>query len=368
MRARIAFGLPGSLLLACLLSGCIVAAEKPDFDTSIVSGTTVEQALPAADQPANTSPNKHQLDGSIRVIVPPVTCYGLLDDTALAGASNAKDLRNSCVLSAKTEIHESYIRYRRQIAKQVGLTEEGLDVVSGAASASSAATTKVAAKVLSALAAVATGTRTAFDSDALYKQSLNAIFKQMDADVAKSGAEIDASTQLSYDSYTIGQARFDLLEYYNAGLIQHALDNLDATAGTAKTTCAAAQTQVAKAVSHNAKLASSSNSADEKASTSTTDQCSKLLDSATTALKADYDFGQNGQALLALLYPKGKFDVSVYKQLQACMTSLKYPGEPIFFINGGIAQTAETQSAASDGTAEDHKAKVLGCIAAGTSK
>jgi hypothetical protein len=73
------------------------------------------------------------------------------------------------------------LNYRLHIAEQVGLTNEGLDVGAAAASAATTATTGISNKVLSALTSTLTGSRAAFNNDALYQQSLQAIFKQMDA-------------------------------------------------------------------------------------------------------------------------------------------------------------------------------------------
>jgi hypothetical protein len=307
------------LLLPLFLGGCIVASEKPNLDTSMIvpSRTTTGQAgngvatptatltLPATCWPSDTSTSPEPttpLHGSAP------SAAGGSDHTAATqgadatlGAGAAKPAapttpsaatlaRNKCIYLIKTAIDASYLDYRLRIAKQVGLTNEGLDVGMAATSAAATATGGIANKVLSGLTSTLTGSRAAFNNDALYQASLQAVFKQMDADRLNAWASMQISMQADVDAYPSEQADNDLVAYYRAGTVEAAVNSLDANAGTASTACKTASDMVGNAVNSARQGATaqvqppSQSTAVQGAGSSTAEQCNQLTQAANYAL------------------------------------------------------------------------------------
>ena len=172
------------LLIGLSLSGCIVGAEKPRFDERLLVGHEVTTST------TSTSP----------YLVQAQTCQNPPDAVPPPAAntpSALKTLRNACIDQTMAAIKASYIEYRRTIAKNVGVTEEALDIgssaASGAGSPLTAAGDKIAGSVLSGLGGFLGTAKTSIDADTLYKQTLGALFKQMDADLDGVGAEIAQS-------------------------------------------------------------------------------------------------------------------------------------------------------------------------------
>jgi len=263
------------MLLPFSLCGCVVASEKPNFDTRLIASPAPVVSRRAVAPPAPLATPKPCADGDV---------------TALVG-------RNACIFRVKSSIDAAYLTYRLRIASEIGITSEALDVGSTASSAAGTATTGVAAKALAALATTLTGTRTAFNNDALYQQSLQAIFKQMEADRSNVWANIQISMQADVTTYTMDRADNDLLSYFRAGTIEEAINTLDANAGTAATTCKAAANAVSAAATANSINAGSkrprvaqvqppaaSTSSAQPGAASTTEQCNQILQSAKTAL------------------------------------------------------------------------------------
>lgn len=358
-----------SCMLICLsLSGCIVGAKRPEFDQRLLVGREVTTSATPYLVQAQTCQNPPDASQ------PPATANT---------PSGLKALRNACIDQTMAAIKASYIEYRRTIARNVGVTEEAFDIGSSAASGAGAPLTaagkKVAGSVLSGLGGFLGSAKTTADADTLYKQTLSTLFKQMDADLDGVGAEIIQAETLEYESYPMSHARFDLLRYYQAGLLLNALDTLDSTAGAAKQACSAAQADSATAKKQGANIqkavsvvAGAAGGPTPPAATTAPaapaaqEKCAQLDQVAKTAI-ANYSHGPNAQRLTALLFPKENAtprdytpDPTVYVAINACMKTSNFANPNTGGALGFVDSQAET--GANGLSAEDQKAQVLGCL------
>ncbi len=88
--------------------------------------------------------------------------------------------------------------------------------------------------ILHAVAAGVGGSKTIINEDILYKRTIITILNQMDADRDKQFAVMLKEMK---GNYTIGQARDDLLIYFEAGTFDHGVSSLEAVAAANKEDC-----------------------------------------------------------------------------------------------------------------------------------
>jgi len=99
-----------------------------------------------------------------------------------------------------------------------------------------------AAKLFSALAGAATGTKSLVSQDILYKQTITILISEMDSDREEEAEKIEKGLAANPP---IAEVIDELLVYYEIGTFQHALVTLQNKAGAPKNTTATTQTATA---------------------------------------------------------------------------------------------------------------------------
>lgn len=243
--------------------------------------------------------------------------------------------RNACILDLKSDIDDAFETYRAQINRNSGSANFALDIGSLAfGTASTAAGGATAKTILSAINTTLAGTKAAISDDLLYKSSVTLLMNQMVADRAKRSTEMSASMRLDHDSYSMSQARNDLIAYFAAGTIPNALVSIHAQSGQNVLKCQENE-EAAKADVPGAGAAKGGG---------------PLPTGCNTGFSGNYNYDDGGQALRALWKPDGKtIDLGNQKNLEKCRASLAIPESLTSLIYGGKPEDRQ---------------KMLGCVAA----
>lgn len=149
------------------------------------------------------------------------------------GGLTAAQFRDFKISACITAIDLKFSDFVRQLRRQRISTTLGGDLavltISGIASVASGGTSKA----LSAASLGVTGARVAIDKDLYFEQTLPALEATMAADRALVLARI--RTQQGEATYTLADARIDILAYQQAGAIDSAIKSLNAGAARAET-------------------------------------------------------------------------------------------------------------------------------------
>jgi len=179
--------------------------------------------------------------------VTPKICDSLLnatsEDSSYTGSDADVNNRNACIFTEMAQIDYYYFEYRKSLRS---LIDDGFafgDVVGVGLSTAATAVGGASAKtILSAINVGLGTTKTKIDSDILYSNSINLVLTQMDTDRADWKSRILAQINNPTDdkTYTMYQAADDLLSYYEAGTLDHALSSLTTQTSANLTGCQAA--------------------------------------------------------------------------------------------------------------------------------
>ena len=85
--------------------------------------------------------------------------------------------------------------------------------------------------LLAALSAGVAGTNIAFDKTFIYESTVPALIMQMNADRTEKYRQIITGMRRDIDNYPWAQAVHDLIDYYNAGTLQNAINSIKKNAG-----------------------------------------------------------------------------------------------------------------------------------------
>jgi hypothetical protein len=288
------------------LNGCqSIINGEPNFNTSLLLPSYTD-----ANNQIVQTPSEH-----ITPIPQPIPQSCLHYDI---GPSDT--LRNSCIYSLKSDIDDSYREYRITLHHLVDYGNAGFDIASlGLSTAATATATAAAKTVLSAINTGVTGTKTALNQDLLFKQSIELITTQMDADRNEEFAVMLKEMQNTSSPYTLDQAKNDLLVYYAAGTWDHAITSLQAKTSANLANCQAA---VNNAKSNGAVVGS----------ISTSTGCPQ-------SITVTYSFDSNSSKIDAFWKPDGKiFNKDNEAKIQGCMTKNGITESIFALINGDFAQ------------------------------
>jgi hypothetical protein len=340
----------------CLaLSGCgTLLPDQPNFSSNLV----LPQTLGDGNKPAYTQTQyKSQVSQA-----EPQSCLAF--DAATAKTS---DLRNACIVDLKTDIDDAYDHYEIMINDNISATNSVLDITTQAGSTAAAATTGSAAKVLAAIAAVASNGKTVFNQDVLYKNTIQILISTMRADRSKDAAAIKVAMTGTISAYPMYQAKNDLLQYLYDGTITQALAVANQNASATAQQCQAVSQAVSTAVAGGAKANATAptNTAASSQGSTTSDQCKQIASSITFT----FDSGTSTAAMLNLLAPGGQYSQAAATTAIACAKSTAAPSgldlKNYSLPNGGLDLA---QLFGDSNVDEAYKAQVLRCTQAALSK
>jgi hypothetical protein len=134
------------------------------------------------------------------------------------------------VIAARLQImDQNFLAFKAQLRAQITGLNLGTDLAALGLTAAAAVTSGGTAKALAAASTGVIGVGTAFNKDALFQQTLPAIFSQMDAD--RSAVRIrTAQAQGDISKYPLLLALTDLAAYERAGTIESATASLTQSA------------------------------------------------------------------------------------------------------------------------------------------
>jgi hypothetical protein len=137
------------------------------------------------------------------------------------------------VIAARLQImDQNFQAFKNQFRAQVSGLNLGTDLASLGLTAAAAVTSGGTAKALAAASTGVIGVGTAFNKDALFQQTLPAIFAQMDASRSSVLIRIrQAQAQADVTKYPLALALTDLSAYERAGTIDSATATLTQNAG-----------------------------------------------------------------------------------------------------------------------------------------
>lgn len=137
------------------------------------------------------------------------------------------------VIAARLQImDQNFQAFKSQFRAQVAGLSLGTDLASLGLTAAAAVTSGGTAKALAAASTGVIGVGTAFNKDALFQQTLPAIFAQMDASRSSVLIRIrQAQAQADVTKYPLALALTDLTAYERAGTIESATATLTQNAG-----------------------------------------------------------------------------------------------------------------------------------------
>jgi hypothetical protein len=239
--------------------------------------------------------------------------------------------RNGCVFDLVADIDYNFTSFREKVQTSVDYTNFALDFASvGLGAAGTAVASNTAKTILSGINTGVSGTKTALNQDILYKNTVAVLLVQMEGDRDKQYAIILASTKNDLSSYTMSEARVDLLKYYAAGTWSHALGSLQSSTGAS---------------------AAAATSAVNSARTFKFDNGSATID------------------LLAFLTPGGAYDKDAANALTSCVNSTTVPAvvtlENYKLPKGGYELGGLVSDSAVDAK---YKSQLLTCAKAGLAK
>jgi len=210
--------------LALLLAGCnsVLIQGEPNFNTAIL--------LPDPTAAARNSVNLGLTPASV-----PTVCRD--DSTADSQTVNA------CVYAVKAIIDDHYREYRITLHHVADDGNAAADMtVLGLTTAATGPISTVAKTILAGAGAFVSGSKSILNQDLLYKQTIEILINQMDTD-----RDTQFKTMLNEMSgtYTMRQAKDDLLVYFAAGTWDHAITSLQTAVAANQANCKA-QTDAAK--------------------------------------------------------------------------------------------------------------------------
>lgn len=210
MRKHIVF-----LLLLCV-GGCgaqQLTQGEPNFNTAIL--------LPS---PAAASRDPAKL--GLTPAQPPPECTAAAADV------------DKCVYAVKAIIDDQYREYRITLHHLADDGNAAADIgVLGLTTAATSPVSTAAKTILSGLGTVLGGSKTILNQDLLYKQTIEIVINQMDADRNRQFTLMLA--EMNGGKYTLEQAKDDLLAYFAAGTWDHAVTSLQSKTAANQANCAA---------------------------------------------------------------------------------------------------------------------------------
>lgn len=219
--------------LLLLLAGCgyqQLQQGEPNFNTAILlPGYT------AASPAAVSSRDVGKLE-----LVPldlPAACKNV-NGTPVTDSTTTKNIVNGCVFAIVTIIDDLYREYRITLHHFADDGNAVADIsVLGLTTAATGPIGATTGKVLTGVAAFVTGSKSVINQDLLYKQTIENIIHQMDADRASRLNIINAS--IGGAGYTLAMAKDDLLLYFAAGTWDDAITTMQTTLATNQANCQA---------------------------------------------------------------------------------------------------------------------------------
>jgi hypothetical protein len=297
---------------ACFaLTACgSVLPDQPNFSSNLV--------LPRTGDPTNLPAYTHTQYNSQVLQGEPQSCIDF--DTA---GSKTVDLRNACIVDLKTDIDDAYDHYEVVVNDTIGATNSTLDITTQIGSTASAATSGSAAKILSAISAVASNGKTVFNQDVLYKDTIQILISTMRADRSKDAAAMKLAMQGTITAYPMYQAKNDLLQYLYDGTITHALAEANQDASATAQKCQAVNNAVSTAVAAgaNANVSQPASAASSNSNTTTSDQCNQIAN----AITFKFDTSATTKEMLSLLAPGGNYSQTADAAAEACVKSVTPP-------------------------------------------
>jgi len=237
----------GVLLLLFGLANCGGTGQgAPLFDSNLLlpRPTTISAAGPNGVVSQTTYAQTATTDGSaITTVYLPKSCQ----DTS---SPMTKTTRNDCIYALKAIIDDKYRNYRLGLHHLVNGGNTAADVTGIGLGLAGTITPGQAAKtLLAAIGTAVAGAKTTIDADFLYKQSIEMVINQMDADRDAQFAVMVTEMNGDIDTYGFNEAMDDLLKYYSYGTWDHAITSLQTATAAKANACEAALTnaKVAKA-------------------------------------------------------------------------------------------------------------------------
>jgi len=149
----------------------------------------------------------------------------------------------TCYWETKALIDYRYQVYKTNLLHAVNSGTFAGDFISlGLDTAGAITPGATAAKLFSALAGAATGTKSLVSQDILYKQTITILISEMDSDREEEAEKIEKGLAANPP---IAEVIDELLVYYEIGTFQHALVTLQNKAGAPKNTTTTTQTATA---------------------------------------------------------------------------------------------------------------------------
>ncbi len=297
-------------LVVILLGGCQSLPSQPAFSSYLVLPKTSGGA-------AYTNP---QYTSDV-VQAEPASCTGIPAPVIPAA-------RNACIVDLMTDIDAAYFNYEIAVNNAISRTNAALSIAQSAFSISGTAAGGTASTVLNSLGTFTGGVKTTISDELLYKTTIQILISTMQADRAKQAAQIRLSMQLDTTAYTMNQAHNDLLAYFYAGTVTHALAEANNNAAAVAQKCQAVDKAVKAAVSQGATAkavngdgVATAQSTPNSAATTTSDQCNQIADSITFK----FDASQPAMDALKFLAPSGKYDKNAAASVVACLKTTPAP-------------------------------------------
>ena len=232
----------GAGLALLVLSGCNNAAlqGRPDFPNAGMLPpegqviTTAAQTAPTAGLDWGHSANCNAaIAADNRGILPSDRTYVVT--------------RNNCIYEFLGAIDYQYDLYKEQVFKLANGLNASADTLTTVLSAGATGVAGNAGRILSGIAAGIGTLKGTINQDVLYNQTITAIIAKMDADRADRLKTILQQMQPSavagsppQPAYTMYAASVDLLGYFEAGTVHHAIVDLQTSAGSKAVSCQAA--------------------------------------------------------------------------------------------------------------------------------
>lgn len=153
--------------------------------------------------------------------------------------------RNNCIEEFIGAIDYQYNIYKEEVFKLANGLNASTDALGTILSAGAAASGGSTGRILSGITAGLGTLKGNLNQDVLYNQTITAIIAKMDADRADKLKVILQQMQApaagsTAPTYTMYAASVDLLAYFEAGTVHHAIVDLQSTAGAQAVSCQAA--------------------------------------------------------------------------------------------------------------------------------
>jgi hypothetical protein len=165
------------------------------------------------------------------------------DDQGISTADPTYQVkRNNCINEFIGAINYQYNIYKEQVFKLANGLNASSDTLGTILSAGAAAAGGSAGQILSGIAASIGTLKGNLNQDILYNQTIPTIIAKMDADRADKLTVILQQMKPSDDKqmkppYTMYAASLDLLDYFEAGTVHHAIVDLQNTTGAKTVAC-----------------------------------------------------------------------------------------------------------------------------------